>query len=425
VAELKALASPVFISPGLVEARPELPAPADQGEDDHAILAFGERGEFTSFPDIATEAGVMHVVAESHGPAGSAIIYRRGVNGVWSETGRVLSGDGVARFPRIAVRGRDVWIVWQEDAVQLPHRPAIHLRHSTDGGATWQAAQTVRPIAGRAEHPDIAIAASGRPILVWQEIRANQPFDVMFQEIGKDIEPRDLSRAGKIISEGEPDDTRSARYPASVWPAIAASADGSVVVVWQDNRTDVDPLWTGSAAAPGTNPDNWQIMVAVRNAGDAWAAPVSLGAEDMADRHPDVAFGARGEFAVVWETKTLAPAGRNLSVLAAVSSDGGKTFSAPATLAPDALTMSERPRVGVDKGGAVRAVWYDSRSADWRRRVMTAVYRAGSGWDEGRLVNGRGNNTWPVTSGGAIVFASTRNAARLQRDATQQVFVLP
>jgi hypothetical protein len=136
--------------------------------------------------------------------------------------------------------------------------------------------------------------------------------------------------------------------------------------VWQDNRTDVDPLWTGSAAAPGTNPDNWQIMVAVRDAGDAWAAPVNLGAEDMADRHPDVAFGARGEFAVVWETKTLAPAGRNLSVLAAVSSDGGKTFSAPATLAPDALTMSERPRVGVDKGGAVRAVWYDSRSADWR-----------------------------------------------------------
>jgi hypothetical protein len=53
------------------------------------------------------------------------------------------------------------------------------------------------------------------------------------------------------------------------------------------------------------------------------------------------------------------------------------------------------------------------------------VYRAGPGWDEGRLVNGRGNNTWPVTSGGAIVFASTRNAARLQRDATQQVFVLP
>ncbi len=85
--------------------------------------------------------------------------------------------------------------------------------------------------------------------------------------------------------------------------------------------------------------------------------------------------------------------------------------------------MGERPRLGVDFDGSVRAVWHDTRSADWRWRVMTAVFRGA--WSASELQRGRGNNTWPATAGGAIVFASTRNATRLQRDRTQQIFLLP
>jgi hypothetical protein len=312
-------------------------------------------------------------------------------------------------------------VVWQEDTAQVPHRPTIKLRHSADGGKTWKAIQTVRSLEGRAEHPDIALTASGRPVVVWQEIRAGEPFDVMVQEIGTDAAPKNLSRAGKVFGPGQADDTRSARYPASVLPVIAVSPDGRLAVAWQDNRTDIDPLWTGSAAVAGTNPDNWQIQVVTRT-GAAWSTPVSLGAEDMADRHPDIVFGAGG-LVVVWESKTLAPAGRNLAVLASVLTDGGGVFSAPVVLGADPKAMSERPRLGVDADGHVRAVWYDSRSTDWRWRVMTTVYR-GQAWDSAELLDGPGINTWPATSGGAIVFASTRNATRLQRDPTQQIFVL-
>ena len=56
-------------------------------------------------------------------------------------------------------------------------------------------------------------------------------------------------------------------------------------------------------------------------------------------------------------------------------------------------------------------------------RVMTA--RLGdAGWSAGDLLTGKGNNTWPATAGDSIVFASTRNAKRLQRDRTQDIFVL-
>jgi hypothetical protein len=423
---LKAIVSPIFISPSPVEAQPEIAIPEDQGKDDGALWVAGAREAFVGFPDVATAAGVVHAVAEVHGDATSSVFYRRrDLKGVWNDAGRIISGKGMARFPRIAARGNDVWITWQEDTTQIPHRPTIQLRHSTDGGVTWKPTWTVRALEGRAERPALALSASGKPVLAWQEIQAAQPFDVMVQEIGADAGPRNLSREGKTISAGTADDTRSPRYPASVWPSVTVASDGRVAVAWQDNRTDPDPLWTGSATAGrSTTPDKWKIMVAVRDHASAWTAPTTLGDPNLADRHPDVAFNGHDDLLVAWESKALQASGANLSVRAAVSSDGGVTFSPPATLAQDAQTMSQHIRLGIDPDGAARAVWFDSRSADWRWRVMTTTYRNDIGWSTGSLLDGRGNNTWPATSGGIIIFASTRNATRLQRDPTQQIFLI-
>lgn len=427
VDEVKAMVSPLFISPGPVDAQPAIAVPTDAGIEDGAVRLAGDQGAFTGFPDIAVVSDVVHAVAEAHGDATSSVVYRRrNANGVWIGPERKLSGDGVARFPRVAARGNDVWVVWEEDTVHVPHRPVIHLRHSANGGITWGDIQTVRAIDGRAEHPDIAVTAAGKPMVVWQEIQSGQPFDILAQEIGTDEQPRNLSRAGKLVDAGAPDDTRSPRYPSSVRPAVAVGSDGRVAVTWQDNRSDMDPGWTGAATyGDGTDPDNWQIQVVVRNPSGAWGATAEVGTADRADRHPDVAFSAQGDVVVAWDSKELRASGRNLSVRAAVSSDAGATFSAPVILAPEALTMSESPRLGTNPDGSVRAVWYDSRSTDWRWRVMTTVFRTGAGWDAGTLLNGRGVNTWPVTAGGYIAFASTRNATRLQRDPTQQVFLLP
>ena len=56
---------------------------------------------------------------------------------------------------------------------------------------------------------------------------------------------------------------------------------------------------------------------------------------------------------------------------------------------------------------------------------MTAVNYVFGNWMAVKLLPARGINTWPATAGGAMVFASTRNAQRLQRDRTQQIFLLP
>jgi hypothetical protein len=422
--QLRATTSPIFVSAAPVEAQPEHPAPADSGIDDGAVAALGSVGAFSGFPDLAVAEGRSHVVAEVHTPGATLVQYRRRDGGRWSEA-QILSASTAARFPQVAALGARVWVVWQDEgAGQQPRRPAVLMRRSTDGGGTWGDIETLRAIDGRAERPAIAVTPAGEALVAWQEIRSGEPFDVYAQLLGRDAAPVNLSREGKSFRAANALDTRSSLYPASVWPRVAVGGDGRLAVGWQDNRTDIDPLWTGqSFRGEGTDPDNWQIMLRQRDAdSDTWRAPQSLGADDQADRHPALAFDSARRLVVAWESKPLRASGANLVVLASSENAAGE-FAVPSPIAAGEIGMGQYVRLGRDADGSVRAVWADSRSTDWRWRVMTARLDGGA-WTGARLVPSRGNNTWPATASGQIVFASTRNAQRMQRDPTQQVMLL-
>ncbi len=423
--QLRALTTAIFVSPSPTVAQPSAAIPADSGSDDGAQAVLGSAGEFSGFPHLAVSGNVSHLVAEQHVPAGSVISYRqRRANGSWSSAS-VLSSAQNARFPRIAALGQRVVAVWQAEGVeQRPRRPSIVMRESLDGGLSWQAEQILRAPDGRAEHPDLNLSAAYGLVVVWQEIGEGKPFDVWLQQIDGGNDAENLSNAGKTIMAANLLDTRSARYPASVWPRIASAADGRLAVSWQDNRNDVDPLWTGVVfSGEGTDPDDWQIAVRTLAAdGGEWNEFQLVGNADAADRHPAIAYDRNGDLVLAWDSKPLQSSGANLSVLSARSSDG-TSFSAPLAIAASDVGHAQYPQFGLDNDGRIRAVWYDSRAEDWRWRVMTAVL-GDSGWADAQLIPSRGNNSWPSTAGGQIAFASTRNAQRLQRDRTQEVFVL-
>lgn len=426
--ERRAITSPIFIGPVLVTPQPEMALPSAIGVDDGAQRVLGDVQQFSGFPDVAVSDGIAHVVAEQHSAGRTAVMYRRADAGTAIDLAPLSKA---ARFPKIVARGNLVWAAWQDErSSQVPHRGAILLRQSLDGGSTWLPEVTLRSIAGRAEKPDLALMPDGKPVVVWQEISAANPFDVMAQIVGSDVAPVNISRAGKTIMAANASDTRSSRYPASVWPSVAVHEDGRIAVAFQDNRTDPDALWTGSVITGednATEVDNWQIMVSTRPVTGAFSAPVGFGNDQRADRHPAVGFTTTGALLAVWDSKTLNASGANLSVRSALSADNGITWSAasdPAPFAHDAGAMSQYPKLGTNPDGTLRAVWYDSRAADWRWRVMTAVFD-GAAWNDGTLLLSPGINTWPATDAGQIVFASTRNAQRVQRDRTQQVFLLP
>jgi hypothetical protein len=143
---------------------------------------------------------------------------------------------------------------------------------------------------------------------------------------------------------------------------------------------------------------------------------------DRADRHPSVVAAPGDTYVVAWDSGALQSSGANLSLRSAQSADGGRTWSPwqPVGLAVDA--MSQRPRLGTDPDGAVRAVWYDSRSADWRWKVFTARWEPATGWSPAVRLSGSGNGAFPAVSAGFAVFTGDRDA-RGQRDHSQQVYL--
>jgi hypothetical protein len=433
--QLRGATSPIFLSVRKPAApAPEIALPAPAHGDDRAALVLGERGGFAGFADVAVQGRLTHVVAEVHQDHRTSVVYRRldGPKGTEHGKGIELSGKSpTARSPQVVASGDDVWVVWQDaQGHEQPHRPAIYLRHSRNGGRSFTPAVRLSNGRGRAMHPALALLDGTHPVVAWAD-NSGGAFDVYVQVVGLDKAPANVSAAGKVIDPGTPADARSPRHPASLFPSVAVTPNRRIIVTWQDNRFDPDPGWTGHTppagepASGGTNPDNWEILARIRpSATQTWSGLVRVSAnDDAADRHPSVAVDRDGAFVVIWETKVLSPAGVNLSLRASRSMDGA-TWSPSEPVAVDPNAMSQRPRLGNDADRSVRAVWYDSRSTDWRWKIFTSRRDSRSGWTPAVQLSTQGNGTWPAVDGGTVVFTSDRGAVRTQRDETQQVFLI-
>ena len=407
----------------------EIALPDAVTSGDGANLVIGTAGQFAGFADVAVCEGLPQVVAEVHQDQRTTVVHQRiNPQGHPIASTELSAGSGTARAPRIAAAERDVWVVWQDERGQeQPHRPAIYLRHSDNAGRTFGPAVRLSSGTGRAIHPAIALLDAQHPVVTWAD-NSGGAFDVYVQVVGIDDAARNVSAEGKVIDAGNrAADARSPRYPASLFPSVTTGPDGRVVVAWQDNRFDPDPLWTGHTppagqpASGGTDPDNWQILAAVRTAG--WTGPVQVSAATFAaDRHPSIAAQPDGTLVAIWESKTLQSSGANLGLRSSRSVDGGSTWSPFETVALEPTAMSQRARLDLDPDGAVRAVWYDTRSSDWRWKVFTSRYDGG--WTAPQQLTSLGNGTFPSLGGGFVVFTSDRAATRTQRDPTQQVYLL-
>lgn len=423
--QLQALASPIFVSTvPQRDAEPEIPLPPDAGAPDGARVALGAQGFFTGFGDVAVANGRSHFVAEIHGGGGTRILYRR--QGELAT--QALSDSGFGRWPRIAALGDEVWVVWQDSAGQeLPHRSRILLRHSRDGGASFASAVALSQGDGRAERPDIAVGSDAQPLVAWQDNRDDGAFDIWAISLGRDSEASNLSSTGKTVQAANLIDTRSSRYPASLQPAVSVARDGRSAVGWQDNRLDPNPLWTGETqlnpsqeAIETTNPDDWEIFVAIRDVDGGWTAPINVSSQaERAERNVSIQFLPDGELLTAWDSREMRAAGADLSIVSRTLGRDG-TLGATQELGADIPGMGQRPSLGLSVGGLAQLVWMDSRSTDWRWRIFAADW-LGDGYGSSRSASGPGNGSFPRLDSGVLLFTSDRLQAARQRDPTHHV----
>ncbi len=418
--QLRGLSSPIFVSE--TRAHPQVDwLPEETNGTDGARWVFGTLGSYSGFADAARSGSRLHIVAETHSSTGSKIVYKH-ITETNAIQPKVISGaDEGARFARVAAEGERVVAVWQDSYSQTPLRTRIRMNQSEDGGKTWGRPVTIRQVEGRSEHPVLVLGSGGDPLVAWQEIQAGGAYDVWFVDFAISSEPENISEAGKIIVHPHSRDSRSARYPASLWPSLAVSGSGEIAIAWHDNRTDPDPLWTGSAGlGEGTAPDNWQIMVKRRGVEGKWGEPLSVGMDEEADQHPSLAFDNEQRLILAWNRKPLKSSGASWSLgVAHIEGDALTLLSA----GHDHEGHQQRPRLARSDKGVMQMVWYEGGSDDWRWKISQSMLEDGR-WSEAQRLNAPGNNSWPVTTGDEIVFTSSRYANALQRDPTHMILTV-
>ncbi len=267
------------------------------------------------------------------------------------------STPATQQAPRIAVRGKRVFVTWHEESGGLPN---VFLAVSSDGGASFGPPVRVsdNPAGTVAElHP--AIATRGRRVaVVWQEFQQGRNddagrirlayFDARGRKRGNDVRVDDHPTSGKWL------------------PAIAVSGSRPVVA-WIDER-DAGPegqpfehVYAARALPGGT-----AFAPAVRvDAGD----PVPLATHQDNKWAPTIAAAGRRVW-IGWSDFR----NYNWDVFLARSDDRGATFGANVRVDdfPDFERVHERPALAASRDGIVHAVWTDLRAREADTNVFYA-----------------------------------------------------
>jgi hypothetical protein len=205
---------------------------------------------------------------------------------------------------------------------------------SRDAGCTWSANVTLKTGTCECCANRLAVGAGGE-------------VGILFRDKG----PRDMAAA--LSRDGGQRWLAPMRVGAFGWNfegcphvggGLAFAGDKLHAVVWTGQREHAGVHYLGSAQR-----------------GETWSPPRRLG--DATASHPDLAAGSAGEVAAAWDS----PAGEHSLIQAALSRDGGATWSTPARLSPPAANASHPLIVPTSAG--FRVFWTErpeAKPALWR-----------------------------------------------------------
>jgi hypothetical protein len=250
--------------------------------------------------------------------------------------------------PRIAARGRHVYVTWHED---VGAGSSIRLAVSHDHGFSFEAPIYVSDnLPGSVTELNPAIAVrGGRVFVVWQEFATRGDDDA-----GRIMMARLNGRPSKLGFDVRVDDDDAS----GKWMPSIAFAASKPIVTWIDER-DLGPagapeehVYLARGLAGGLS-----FLPAVRvDAG----APVDLSSHLDNKWAPVVAANRRQIFVAWADFRRYA-----WEIFSAGSADGGISFASNVRVddAPTAVErIHERPSVAIARDGTVHVAWTDLRS---------------------------------------------------------------
>jgi hypothetical protein len=275
-----------------------------------AVVALGAAFVFAR---DAGSAGALHAAGSRAGLTAQATVVARG-----SAAGADLSvpADELA-FVRSNAAG-DTTAVWSERAGgQVAIRSA-----SEPAGGTWSPVETI--VTARAA----TVARSTEPVPMDLAVAPDGSAHVLWARVQKDDRAPHVLQVASRAAPGRWDEQRiaAAKGKQYVGPAaaLAATADGTVLVLW--GRTTAPP-----SDDPPAKLAAGSVWVTERSLAGAWRAPRKLGRADPVNPAPQLAVNRSGSAAALWSV----PGGRNDEQIplayATRSAGGGWTAGDPAS----------------------------------------------------------------------------------------------
>ena len=203
---------------------------SDQGASWSAPVAVGTADILILTEPLAANGKTLHIVYQR----GDNLYYKHSTdNGATWGGESSLDGEPPGRYYRASVdtSGSSVYVAWASHSDADFTSNGLFFRRSVDGGATWSARQELAPAADDPGRPALS-ARDGVVHLVWTDARDRNPPCYTFPACPEIYYRRSVNGGA---SWGEARRMTFGRGSTEGRPDIAALADGSVSLVWQND----------------------------------------------------------------------------------------------------------------------------------------------------------------------------------------------
>jgi len=298
----------------------------------------------TSFnPAVAVDSsGNIYVAWQDTTPGNYEIFYKKSTDGgaTWTAAQRLTVNSGMSLFVSVACEASSaVHLAWED---LTSGNSELFYMKSTDGGATWTPEKRLTWNTGRSTIPTLAVDSSGNPHLVWMD---DTPGDY-------EIYYRKSTDKGNAWT---PIQRLTWNTGESTGAALAVGSSGHLHLVWDDSTLD-----------------NYEIYYKRSTDGGAtWTASKRLTWNSGNSLKPVLAADSSGQLHVFWHDQTHG----NEEIYYKKSTDGGATWTANKRLTWNSGNSS-CPAVAVDSNG-VHVVYHD-----WTPGNAEVYYRNSPDWGE-------------------------------------------
>jgi hypothetical protein len=121
-------------------------------------------------PGISVDSlGRLHLIWQDNMSGNIDLYYKRSsdAGASWTASQRLTWTTGLSFSPDSVIHPpANLHVVWQDDT---PGNYEIYYKKSTDGGATWTTSQRLTWNSSWSGSPDVAVAPSGHPHVVWED----------------------------------------------------------------------------------------------------------------------------------------------------------------------------------------------------------------------------------------------------------------